>query len=349
MRTGTFIPLLEEMVRKERAESLIGTFRTFNPKLNVLLRSASGKDICQVASAQHCINTDVPARLGFACAYRDTCWETLSGWIDDLLSDEIKGNWGEFTCRGVATHQFFKIRGPHGRPVGGLAVGGYLKLADRDTRKRGTMRYDGFISDVRSTVLQSTRGINRAKVDQVIKTVLANQVYLSDVQAHAVRLQAQDVATELAREFAEASLRTDVWVAMPFAPRFDDTYLGGIRKTLMRLGYKPKRADYQTLTAPIMEAIREGIKSSAFVIADFSGANANVLYEIGFADALDKRVFLLTSDDSAPFSVRERHYVKYQLGKTSSLIRPLKKWISDQQKNGVIAVPDWARNGARAA
>ncbi|MDX2161154.1 MAG: hypothetical protein SF162_07515 [bacterium] len=58
----------------------------------------------------------------------------------------------------------------------------------------------------------------------------------------------------------------------------------------------------------IIDAIRLAIQSAAIIIADLTGANPNVLYELGMADAWDKPVILVSHDDpkTSPFDVRHR-------------------------------------------
>jgi nucleoside 2-deoxyribosyltransferase len=64
-----------------------------------------------------------------------------------------------------------------------------------------------------------------------------------------------------------------------------------------------------------MEKIRDSILSADCVIADVSGSNPNVFYEVGLAHAFGKPVIFLTQDDpaSAPVDIRQFEFIPYHL------------------------------------
>ena len=63
--------------------------------------------------------------------------------------------------------------------------------------------------------------------------------------------------------------------------------------------YEVERTDESTTTERIIPRILDGIRGSAFVLADVSELSGNVLYEIGFAQGLGKRV-ILTARQGTP-------------------------------------------------
>ena len=69
------------------------------------------------------------------------------------------------------------------------------------------------------------------------------------------------------------------------------------------------------------------IKESDAVIADLSGAAPNVLYEAGFAHALDIETIHIsrTPLGELPFDVRNWNTIKYGLGKTHQLREHLER------------------------
>jgi hypothetical protein len=78
-----------------------------------------------------------------------------------------------------------------------------------------------------------------------------------------------------------------------------------------------ERGDDRVLTRPILEKIADFIRQADVVIADCSGRNPNVFYELGMAHALGKPVVLITSDavEEAPTDVRAFEFISYaQLG-----------------------------------
>src|SRR5258708_1092878 len=62
----------------------------------------------------------------------------------------------------------------------------------------------------------------------------------------------------------------------------------------------------------VMDDIHQNIESAALVIADLTGRNPNVFYEIGIAHALKKEVLMLAqSEDDVPFDLRHRRILLY--------------------------------------
>lgn len=105
------------------------------------------------------------------------------------------------------------------------------------------------------------------------------------------------------------------FVIMPFRPELHYFYL--FLKTHLESTFplSVARADDQVRTIPMIEKIKEMIREADFVIVDISGRNANVFYELGVAQALEKDVILLTSDEigETPSDVRHMELIRYRL------------------------------------
>lgn len=93
------------------------------------------------------------------------------------------------------------------------------------------------------------------------------------------------------------------FVLMPFERKFTLVY-EMITKALE--GHMTcTRADDLPIGKPILERILSGIRSAELVIADLTGRNANVFYEVGLAHTCTKNVLLLTQDIAdVPFDLR---------------------------------------------
>jgi len=104
-----------------------------------------------------------------------------------------------------------------------------------------------------------------------------------------------------------------VFVAMPFGTaRSNEIYEDGICRAIKKLGLTCKRSDEIFDTDIIIKSIENDIRNSLLVIADLTGRNPNVFYEVGFARALGKEVVLLTqSKEDVPFDLRHRRYINY--------------------------------------
>lgn len=105
------------------------------------------------------------------------------------------------------------------------------------------------------------------------------------------------------------------FVIMPFAVEFEPVY-ETIQKIVSKCGYTPVRADGRSNAGPsawIVHEIWSGIFAAQFVIADCSGANPNVSYEIGIAHTLGRPVLLLTQrHDDVPFDLRHLRVISYE-------------------------------------
>jgi len=104
------------------------------------------------------------------------------------------------------------------------------------------------------------------------------------------------------------------FVLMPFVEELSDVYKYLISEALATAGYETKRADNILSGNNILGDIIEGIATSDLVVADLTGANPNVYYELGIAHALDKKVILLAQDiDELPFDLRSYRVLAYDV------------------------------------
>lgn len=106
------------------------------------------------------------------------------------------------------------------------------------------------------------------------------------------------------------------FVIMPFAPQFDEVY-ETIRETLEgpELSFDCTRADEIKGGGHIIKDILREIGESEIVIADLTGRNPNVFYELGIVQMVKdvEKVILLTQDaDSIPFDVRVFRCIPYK-------------------------------------
>jgi hypothetical protein len=107
--------------------------------------------------------------------------------------------------------------------------------------------------------------------------------------------------------------RPFVFVVMPFDPKLRDIYDLGIKPAAEMAGAYAERVDEQHYTGAILERVLNQINSAAAIVADMSGKNANVLYEVGYAHALGKSVVMITQDNfnDLPFDVNQFHHIRY--------------------------------------
>ena len=104
------------------------------------------------------------------------------------------------------------------------------------------------------------------------------------------------------------------FVLMPFDDDFNDVYAEFLTPILAEQGFEVQRADdIETESQQnILRDIVRGIATSDLIVADLTGANPNVFYELGIAHALRKQTILITqSIDDVPFDLRSYRLLEY--------------------------------------
>lgn len=86
-----------------------------------------------------------------------------------------------------------------------------------------------------------------------------------------------------------SSPRPFAFVVMPFAPELDALFVL-IRTAAEEAGVYAERVDGSVYDGPIIERIHNQIAKADVVIAVVTGQNANVMYEVGYAAALNKLI-----------------------------------------------------------
>jgi hypothetical protein len=131
-----------------------------------------------------------------------------------------------------------------------------------------------------------------------------------------------------------------VFVLMPFKEDFDDIYKLGIKEAAKEVGAYAERVDEQDFSEGILERIFNQINKADVIVADMTGRNPNVFYEVGYAHALGKIVLLLTQNgDDIPFDLKNKQHIIYgdTGGKIQSLrneLKPKLNWAINESKRG---------------
>lgn len=109
------------------------------------------------------------------------------------------------------------------------------------------------------------------------------------------------------------SISTDVFVVMPFRDNFNYLYHNYIQKICNNINLTCLRGDDLYTSKSIMQDVWSLIYNSKIIVADCSGKNPNVMYELGIAHTLGKNVILLTQDiNDIPFDLRHLRYIQYE-------------------------------------
>jgi len=126
--------------------------------------------------------------------------------------------------------------------------------------------------------------------------------------------------------------RKRIFVAMPFAARFEDTYYLGIVPAAKDASAACARADEPRFDQHILEIIHRDIQAADLVVADLSDANPNVTYEMGYAHGLKKAMIHIsaTQPEQLPFDFRQWPILVYEFGRIHALRARLDELISAQ-------------------
>ncbi len=99
---------------------------------------------------------------------------------------------------------------------------------------------------------------------------------------------------------------------MPFDEFFGDVYQLGIKPAAEGAGAYCERIDEQIFAESILQRIYNQIAKADLIVADMTGRNPNVFYEVGYAHALGKTVILLTRNtDDIPFDLKHYPHIIY--------------------------------------
>lgn len=103
------------------------------------------------------------------------------------------------------------------------------------------------------------------------------------------------------------------FVLMPFDAAFNDVYRLGIQGAVHEFSdLLAERVDEQLYREGILERIYRQIEVADIIVADMTGQNPNVFYEVGYAHARGKLCILLTSDSAdIPFDLKHQRHVVY--------------------------------------
>jgi hypothetical protein len=124
-----------------------------------------------------------------------------------------------------------------------------------------------------------------------------------------------------------------VFTLMPFESKFDDVYRLGIKAAAEEANAYAERVDEQIFHESILTRIYNQIAKADLIVADMTGRNPNVFYEVGYAHALGKNVFLLTQTaDDIPFDLKHFPHIVYN-GRISDLKDNLRHRIEWALKN----------------
>jgi hypothetical protein len=151
---------------------------------------------------------------------------------------------------------------------------------------------------------------------ELLQDVGDGKTRVLDVTTHTTNVPTSEVGEEQLKKLSKGVTvqATDTcFMMMPFADPIGGYYTTVYQPAIERAKLKPVRADAEIYgTGKIIDQIWNGIQAARVLVAELTGRNPNVLYELGLAHALRKPVVLVSSNkDDVPFDVRHVRVIYY--------------------------------------
>ncbi|MCJ7507288.1 MAG: hypothetical protein MUO85_00985 [candidate division Zixibacteria bacterium] len=170
--------------------------------------------------------------------------------------------------------------------------------------------------------------IPRDRVQTFSKVFLANLSFLKAFRVTDVREEPEGTPSQ---KMVDASISTPerrnegvrefldtCFVMMPFGEWYDVYYKEIYIPAIKEAGFEPVRADELFSSGSVVEQIWEQIDKAKVLLADLTGKNANVFYELGLAHA-DRKPVVFTSGvlEDVPFDLRHLRVIIYDIREPS--------------------------------
>lgn len=109
-------------------------------------------------------------------------------------------------------------------------------------------------------------------------------------------------------------LEATCFVIMPFDPVYENEYRHVILPAIDASGLTCVRGDEIFEKPSIIDDIWKSLRSCRLVIAELTGKNPNVLYELGLAHSLGKPAIIITRNEAdVPFDLKHLRYIFYDV------------------------------------
>lgn len=111
---------------------------------------------------------------------------------------------------------------------------------------------------------------------------------------------------------SKAAAKPVCFVIMPFGGWFDDYYESVYCPAIDAAGLQPHRADDLYRPSTIVQDIWTYTKQAKLILADLTGKNPNVFYELGLAHGIARPAILVAESlDDIPFDLRALRVIEY--------------------------------------
>jgi hypothetical protein len=127
------------------------------------------------------------------------------------------------------------------------------------------------------------------------------------------RLEKATSKTLFGKPVTSPQFQCDVFMVMPFKKELTSVYVDHIKPAVNNMGLTIKRGDDPFSEHNIMRDVWSLTCNARMIIADCTGRNPNVFYEMGIAHTLGKLLIPITQrKEDIPFDIRGMRYIQYE-------------------------------------
>lgn len=120
-------------------------------------------------------------------------------------------------------------------------------------------------------------------------------------------------ASQFGLPLPHSQYKSDIFMLMPFTVQLlNEVYQHHVSKVATSLKLTIKRADDFFSKREIVKEIWSAINAAQIIVADCTGKNPNVFYEIGMAHSIGKPTIIITmNEEDVPYDLRHIRYIPY--------------------------------------
>jgi nucleoside 2-deoxyribosyltransferase len=128
----------------------------------------------------------------------------------------------------------------------------------------------------------------------------------------AVKARSQEPRRQVRQFPGFEEVPDQVFVVMPFREELEPIFRI-IKESGERVGLRVMRADEMVAPGRITDQISEAISRAGLIVADITGQNPNVLFEVGMASSLGKNILMISQErERIPFDVAGQRVIFYE-------------------------------------
>lgn len=151
------------------------------------------------------------------------------------------------------------------------------------------------------------------------------------------------VASDIDRAEGVREFLDTCFILMPFGSWFDRYFKEIYVPATKEAGFEPLRADGLFSAGAVMEQVWGQIRKAKVLLADLTGKNPNVFYELGLAHAARKPVVFVAGDiEDVPFDVRHLRVVVFDVrepGWSEKLRRDITTYLKNTRSEPEKSIP----------